>query len=180
MRLKKCSHVISITCLSIMALILPGQIGIVDASAEKGSVRRQSATRASERIPWQVISSGGTDGQSIIYALKGTVAQTATGHSITVQYAVDHGYWQPSVADTSCCGRYTGGYTGNTDCDTQGKYTLNDVTVLIDNVFITHKELCCEENGNVDGSADGKHTLNDITRLIDKVFITHAATASCL
>ncbi|MGD8922569.1 MAG: S8 family serine peptidase [Candidatus Zixiibacteriota bacterium] len=78
-----------------------------------------------------------------------------------------------------CCGAYTGGYTGNTDCSTDGKRTLNDITALIDNVFITHGELCCPENGNVDGSADGKLTLNDVTRLIDNVFITHAQTAPC-
>jgi hypothetical protein len=79
----------------------------------------------------------------------------------------------------SCCGRYTGGYTGNTDCSTDGKRTLNDITVLIDNVFILHGELCCPENSNVDGSTDGKTTLNDITRLIDNVFISHSESAPC-
>jgi hypothetical protein len=79
----------------------------------------------------------------------------------------------------SCCGKFTGGYTGNTDCSADGKLTLNDITKLIDRVFITHTELCCEENGNVDGSSDGKMTLNDITKLIDAVFITHAITATC-
>ncbi|MGD8605623.1 MAG: hypothetical protein PVF49_13730 [Anaerolineales bacterium] len=84
------------------------------------------------------------------------------------------------LLNPSCCGKYTGGYSGNTDCSADGKLTLNDITKLIDRVFITHTTLCCEENGNVDGSSDGKMTLNDITKLIDAVFITHAATAPCL
>ena len=84
-----------------------------------------------------------------------------------------------TVSSGSCCGLYTGGYTGNTDCSTDGKRTLNDITVLIDNVFISHSELCCPENGNVDGSSDGKTTLNDITRLIDNVFISHSQTEPC-
>jgi hypothetical protein len=79
----------------------------------------------------------------------------------------------------TCCGEFTGGYTGNTDCSADGKLTLNDITVLIDNVFITHAELCCHENGNVDGSTDGALTLNDITRLIDNIFITKLPTAAC-
>ncbi|MGD8922952.1 MAG: carboxypeptidase-like regulatory domain-containing protein [Candidatus Zixiibacteriota bacterium] len=94
---------------------------------------------------------------------------------------VGHSGYSPQVRPSvgACCGQYTGGYTGNTDCDTGGRYTLNDVTVLIDNVFLTHNDLCCPENGNVDGSIDGKLTLNDITKLIDNVFITHAAAAPC-
>jgi hypothetical protein len=82
-------------------------------------------------------------------------------------------------ACSSCCGVYTGGYTGNADCSTDGKVTLNDITQLIDRVYITHTELCCDENGNADGSEDGKMTLNDITQLIDNVYLTHAPTAAC-
>jgi hypothetical protein len=84
-----------------------------------------------------------------------------------------------SCGAVTCCGQYTGGYTGNSDCSTDGKLTLNDITKLIDAVFITHAALCCPENGNVDGSTDGKMTLNDITKLIDAVFITHNPTAPC-
>jgi len=82
-------------------------------------------------------------------------------------------------SDGSCCGQYTGGYTGNTDCSTDGERTLNDLTVLIDRVYVSHDELCCEANGNVDGSTDGEITLGDITVLIDYVYISHAETAAC-
>jgi hypothetical protein len=80
---------------------------------------------------------------------------------------------------TSCCGQYTGGFTGNTNCSTDGLITLNDITMLIDRVYLTKTPLCCEENGNTNGSLDGLMTLNDITVLIDHVYITKGPTAAC-
>jgi len=78
-----------------------------------------------------------------------------------------------------CCGQYTGGYTGNCDCSTDGKLTLSDITTLIDHVYISYAPLCCHENGNVDGSADGKITLSDIIGLIDNIYISMGPTAGC-
>ncbi len=76
-----------------------------------------------------------------------------------------------------CCGLYNGGRTGNTDCDVSGEVGLNDVTRLIDRVYISHQKLCCEKNGNVDGV--GEINLSDITRLIDHVYISGSGTAVC-
>ncbi len=84
-----------------------------------------------------------------------------------------------SVERGGCCGIYTGGLTGNTDCSTDGMSTLNDITTLIDRVYISHNPLCCEENGNLDGSADGELTLADITTLIDLVYVTHNPPVAC-
>jgi hypothetical protein len=84
-----------------------------------------------------------------------------------------------SVTSQGCCGTYTAGYTGNTDCDTEGKINLGDITALIDRVYISKTPLCCEENGNVDGDAEGKVNLADITGLIDHVYISHVQTALC-
>ena len=78
-----------------------------------------------------------------------------------------------------CCGKYTGGITGNADCDTDGKINLPDITALIDRVYITMENLCCEENGNVDGDAQGKINLTDITRLISYVYLSGTPMASC-
>jgi hypothetical protein len=83
------------------------------------------------------------------------------------------------IGDACCCGWFNGGYTGNTDCSSDGKNTLNDITLLIDRVYISHETLCCEANGNVDGSSDGKLTLSDITDLIDNVYLTHQSLAVC-
>ncbi len=78
-----------------------------------------------------------------------------------------------------CCGKYTGGYTGNVDCSPDGELTLNDVIKLISRVYLyPGSELCCPENANVDGSPDGQITLNDVTRLIDAVY-NGRPTAPC-
>jgi hypothetical protein len=83
------------------------------------------------------------------------------------------------VCDSTCCGSYNIGRTGNTDCDPVGMVKLSDISRLIDRIFISKTPLCCEENGNVNGSADGLLTLGDITVLIDHVYISKAPTAPC-
>ena len=85
-----------------------------------------------------------------------------------------------SLYSTGCCGAYTGGMAGNTDCSTNGARNLADITRLIDRVYISKLVLCCEENGNVDGDAGGGINLADITRLIDHVYISRGETAPCL
>jgi hypothetical protein len=78
------------------------------------------------------------------------------------------------------CGAYTAGSTGNTNCDTEGKRNLADVTRLIDRVYLTPgTPLCCEMNGNTNGDPEGILNLADITRLIDYVYISHQETAPC-
>ncbi len=84
-----------------------------------------------------------------------------------------------AIPGATCCGLYRDGYTGNTDCSTDGMCTLSDITKLIDNVYISHAPLCCPENGDVDGSGEADATLSDITGLIDHVYISHAETAAC-
>ena len=80
---------------------------------------------------------------------------------------------------TTCCGKFTDGFTGNTNCDTEGGLDLADITRLIDRVYITKTELCCEENGNVNGDPEALINLADITRLIDHVYISKTETAAC-
>jgi hypothetical protein len=71
----------------------------------------------------------------------------------------------------TCCGMYTGGYTGNTNCDTEGKLNLTDITTLISRIYISPEiALCCEPNGDV--NCDCKLNLADITKLIDFRYIT--------
>jgi hypothetical protein len=114
-----------------------------------------------------------------------TPVATDTGTHPDIGIIADDGNLQDdefisiSVSAGSCCGLYTGGYTGNTDCSTDGELNLSDITVLVDHVYLSHKALCCPENGNVDGSTDGEITLNDITRLIDNVYVSQTPTAPC-
>jgi hypothetical protein len=84
------------------------------------------------------------------------------------------------ACESSCCGQYTDGYTGNCNCDTEGKRNLADITQLISRVYITPGiPLCCEENGNTNGDPAGTLNLADVTKLIDHVYISHAQTAAC-
>ncbi len=82
--------------------------------------------------------------------------------------------------NTCCCGYYTGGITGNTNCSSDGKLTLSDITRLIDRVYISKDPLCCEAAGNTNGSADCAITLSDITVLIDAVYISKTLPAPCM
>jgi hypothetical protein len=83
------------------------------------------------------------------------------------------------ITATSCCGHFTGGLTGNTDCSEDGSRNMADITRLIDYVYESKELLCCRANGNIDGSPDGKRNLADITRLIDHVYISKRETAAC-
>jgi hypothetical protein len=79
-----------------------------------------------------------------------------------------------------CCGFWTGGFTGNTDCSEDGKRNLADITQLISRVYLTPSfPLCCEESGNTNGDPQGTLNLSDITTLIDYVYISHTETAPC-
>lgn len=80
---------------------------------------------------------------------------------------------------TYCCGRYTSGFAGNTNCSEDGKRNLADIIRLIDRVYLAKQSLCCEANGNVDGDLESMTNLADITRLIDHVFRTKSETAPC-
>ena len=83
------------------------------------------------------------------------------------------------TVEGNCCGLYTGGVTGNTDCDPGGNRDLADITRLIDRVYISQRSLSCEANGNTDGSSDGEINLSDITRLIDFVYVSHRELSAC-
>lgn len=98
----------------------------------------------------------------------------------TVEGGVDGFAVRHFECDTiACCGQFTGGYTGNTDCDSQGDIGLADITRLIDHVYISHAALCCAANGNIDGDTENDINLSDITSLIDNVYISHGPTAPC-
>ena len=118
----------------------------------------------------------------IIWVVHATIYD---GDLTTLQTAVDRAEsWyivnrSIGPGPTICCGRYTGGYTGNTDCDKEGKMGLADITRLIDRVYLSKLPLCCEANGNVDGDDDGRLNLADITKLIDHIYLTKKPTAFC-
>ena len=62
--------------------------------------------------------------------------------------------------------------------DKTGPYN-EDLTVLIDYLFITLQPLTCIDEGNLDFSADDAVTMGDLTVMIDHLFITLAPLAPC-
>ena len=70
-------------------------------------------------------------------------------------------------------------HRGNTNCGTDGKITMSDVSVLIDHVYVSQSPLCCHEEGNVNASTDRKITLSDINALIDFLYISKTPTPFC-
>ena len=131
-------------------------------------------------VHWSVLASGGDQGNVGGYLLGATVGQPCVGRRTIGTLSLLVGFWQDfGSGSQDCCGRYTGGETGNTDCDSEGKRTLSDVTTLIASIYVTHNPLCCPTNGNVDGDSEGQLTLNDIMRLIDNIYINHTPCAAC-
>jgi hypothetical protein len=131
-------------------------------------------------VHWFVLASGGGQGNAGGYLLRATVGQPCVGRTAVGSISLITGFWQDfESGDQECCGRYTGGETGNTDCDIEGQRSLSDITILISNIYITHNPLCCEANGNTDGDPENLLSLTDIMRLIDNVYINHTLCAPC-
>ena len=56
---------------------------------------------------------------------------------------------------------------------------LQDLTSLIDRIYLSQTALCCEENGNVNGDAEGTLNLQDVTALINHIYLSKDPTALC-
>jgi hypothetical protein len=163
----------------LTACLLLIAVGVLAQDTDAPTQPGKADPTAGEEINWQVISSGGTDGSSTNFQLLGTVGQTATGYGSSTNFGLSHGFWQ-EYGTGDCCGIYTGGYTGNCNCDAEGKRNLADITQLISRVYLTPEiPLCCEENGNTNGDPGGVINLADITRLIDHVYVSGGETAPC-
>ena len=144
-------------------------------------VQAASATQpdSAYMVESNVMCAAVTSSSSAGFLLLGGAGQMTGGECASASYGLIGGFWEFSEDDDGCCGKFTGGYTGNTNCDTGGLRDLADITRLIDNVYITKVELCCLENGNINGDAGGLIDLADITKLIDHVYISKTETAAC-
>ena len=124
-----------------------------------------------EEINWQVISSGGTEGTSTNYTLKGTVGQTAVGYGSSANYGLSHGFWQEFAG--GCCI----GIRGNVDGDPGDAINVADLTYLVDYLFFGGPPPPCEEEGNVNGL--GGINVADLTYLVDYLFFGGPAPPPC-
>ena len=143
------------------------------------------STRTGEQINWQVISSGGTDGNSASYTLAGTVGQTATGYGSSASYGLSHGFWQDFGASAGTCCADT--MVGDVNCaDDPGVPDIADMQRLIDFLFIAMDSVCCIEEADVDASGQGHPPaieddvdIADMQLLIDHLFIDMEPLPSC-
>ena len=119
-----------------------------------------------EEINWQVISSGGTEGTSTNFTLKGTLGQTAVGYGESPSYGLSHGFWQ----QFGCCVKRG---DVNHDCSVN----VADLTYLVDYLFFAGPPPPCEEECDVNG--DGAINVADLTYLVDYLFFAGPPPASC-
>lgn len=77
------------------------------------------------------------------------------------------------ICGITCCT----GTTGNVDCDGIKSVDIADLTVLVDHLFISFDELCCE--AEADMVSDSSVDIADLTALVDHLFISFAPLAGC-
>lgn len=124
-------------------------------------VQQLTSQKAGEQIDWQVISSGGTDGNSPSYSLKGTVGQTSTTEGESASYKLTGGFWQDfSTGGVNCVPG---------DANESGGVDIDDVVYLIAYIFSGGPppvpDVCC---GDANGS--GGVDIDDVVYLIAYIF----------
>lgn len=95
-----------------------------------------------------------------------------------------------AVALTSSAGNlYTGtrsypftatcciGTVGNVDCDGAQNVDIGDLTVLVDNLFVSFAPLCCSDEADLDHN--GSIDIGDLTLLVDNLFVSFTPLAGC-
>jgi hypothetical protein len=171
-----------IPALILMNIVFGGKIGKVAGNAGKSgegeTVVTEPATEdpsdgvltpssassrepaAGEEINWQVISSGGTEGNSTNYNLSGTAAQTATGSGTSESYGLSHGFWQQFSAPVLCVAG-DANYSGDVDIDD----VVYEITYIFSAGPPPEPALCC---GDANGSGDVD--IDDVVYLITYIF----------
>jgi len=64
------------------------------------------------------------------------------------------------------------------DCSASEDPDITDITTLIDNLYLSHRPLCCPEEADINGSG-GDPDISDITLLIDHLYLSHMPLADC-
>jgi hypothetical protein len=159
---------IKISTLIALALLLLFAVNF--ASEKQTSVPAEPAT--GEEINWQVISSGGTDGASTNFVLKGTLGQTTVGYGSSANYGLSHGFWQ-ELGGGGCCNH--DGIRG--DVDMGGSINVGDIAYLVDYLFSTPPGPVppCFEEADVD--AGGSINVGDVAYLVAYLFATPSGPA---
>ncbi|MDH3890889.1 MAG: hypothetical protein OEV49_07365 [candidate division Zixibacteria bacterium] len=151
------------------------QLADVDQMIEQARVAIKA--RAGEEINWQVIASGGTDGSSASYNLKGTAGQLTVGEGSSDNYGLRHGYWQDfTTGGGGCC---MGAIRGNVDYDPGDAIDISDLVYLVDFMFSGGPAPVCFEEGDVDGSNVAPIDISDLVYLVDYMFTGGPPPPAC-
>ncbi len=75
------------------------------------------------------------------------------------------------------CNNCCTGTVGNIDGDSEDMVSMSDLTVLIDNLFISLAPLACPEEAHLDSAPEV--TMADLTMLIDHLFISLTPLQEC-
>jgi hypothetical protein len=78
-----------------------------------------------------------------------------------------------TMSGTPCCI----GSSGNIDCDPDGGTDISDLSALIDGLYISLTEMCCDQANDVD--KDGNVDISDLSALIDRLYISFAPLQLC-
>jgi len=150
-----------------LALLTVPVLFVVQASLSADTTKVSTAEPATgEEIIWQVISSGGTEGTSASYDMRGTLGQPAVGFGSSASYGLSQGFWH----EFGCC-ELRG------DVDHSGEINVADLTYLVDYLFFSGPAPPCEEESDVDGSGD--INVADLIYLVDYLFFSGPAPLPC-
>lgn len=150
-----------------LALLTVPILFVVQAGLSADTTKVSTAEPATgEEIIWQVISSGGTEGTSASYDMRGTLGQPAVGFGSSPSYGLSQGFWQ----DFGCCEQ-------RGDVDHSGAINVADLIYLVDYIFFGGDPPPCPEEGDVDGS--GAINVADLTYLVEYIFFDGPAPPPC-
>lgn len=77
--------------------------------------------------------------------------------------------------NSSCCA----GTTGNVNGDQSDDVDIQDLTRLVNFLFVTLEPLDCPQEANTTGDIAGEVDIADLTRLVNHLFVTFEALAPC-
>ncbi len=133
----------------------------------------QADDKSGEQIDWQVISGGGTTGNSTNYFLSGTIAQTAVGSGTSANYILNHGYWQDFEGSGGPCDCEPG------NCNGDATINIFDITYIISFLYLEGPApmpyLLCSADPNKDCVCN----IFDITYLISNLYLEGPPPATC-
>ncbi len=149
-----------------LALLVVPVLFVVQTGLSADTTKVSTAEPATGvEINWQVISSGGTEGTSASYDMRGTLGQPAVGFGSSASYGLSQGFWQDFGGGT-CCNH--DGIRG--DIDMSSSLNVGDLAYLVSYLFDQPPGPAptCFEEADVDASLS--INVGDLAYLVSYLF----------